>query len=283
MRSNDEIQKLIIDKAISDNRIRAVLLNGSRANNKIQPDKYQDFDIVYIVTELSSFISDHGWTAYFGEKLIFQLPNEMSFGNEKQSPSFTYLMLFKDGNRIDLTLFPVTRFKTEFTRDRLTIVWLDKDKMFSDIPPPDDKDYLIKKPTQQEFRDTCNEFWWVSTYVSKGLLRHEIVYAKDVFETIVRKMFFKIVEWYIGAETDFSISLGNRSKFIEKYLQPALYEKMLATYPDHQLENIWSSLFAMTELFSQLSLIVANRLSFQYNQEEEENVKLYLRQTFGEQ
>ena len=77
MRSEVEIKKIIIDKAIADERIRAVLLNGSRANSKIPPDKYQDFDIVYLVDELASFTADHNWTNIFGEKIVWQLPDEM--------------------------------------------------------------------------------------------------------------------------------------------------------------------------------------------------------------
>ena len=54
MRTSDEIQKLITDIAISDDRIRAVILNGSRANANVVPDKYQDFDLVFIATEIES-------------------------------------------------------------------------------------------------------------------------------------------------------------------------------------------------------------------------------------
>ena len=81
MRSPEEIKKLIIDFARSDERIRAVLLNGSRANSKISPDEYQDYDIVYVVDNIESFISDKGWTNVFGDKLIWQFPDEMVVGN----------------------------------------------------------------------------------------------------------------------------------------------------------------------------------------------------------
>jgi aminoglycoside 6-adenylyltransferase len=106
MRSSEEVKKIILEIAEKDGRIRAVLLNGSRANSKITPDKFQDFDIVYIVTEIESFLSDHSWIKIFGEILIMQLPDEMIICNEKKRASFAYLMLFKDGNRIDLTLLP---------------------------------------------------------------------------------------------------------------------------------------------------------------------------------
>src|ERR1700730_3224837 len=102
MRNSDEIKKLVVDSAFHDERIRAVLLNGSRANQKIVPDKYQDFDIVFIVKELASFISDHDWTGIFGKKLIWQLPDEIMLDSDKSKndPGFHYLMLFGDGNRI---------------------------------------------------------------------------------------------------------------------------------------------------------------------------------------
>jgi aminoglycoside 6-adenylyltransferase len=165
MRSAEEIQKLIIDIAKFDDRIRAILLNGSRANNKVLHDKLQVFDIVYIVLNLDSFTSDHSWTNAFGNKIIWQLPCETSIGEEdnERKSGFNYLMLFKDGNRIDLTLFPKERLEKYFHLDSLTVIWLDKDNLFSNISNPNEFDYLIKKPTEKEFLNTCNEFWWVST------------------------------------------------------------------------------------------------------------------------
>jgi aminoglycoside 6-adenylyltransferase len=256
MRSADTIQKLIVDRAHADHRIRAVLLNGSRANLHAKSDPLQDFDVVYIVDDIDSFTSDHNWTNIFGETLILQLPDEMTFGKEnsadnKKSPGFSYLMLFEDGNRIDLTLFPKDKMTTDFHIDSLTVIWLDKDNLFSYIGEPGDIDYVIQRPTEKEFLDTCNEFWWVSTYVAKGLLRSEIPYAKEMLETIVRPMFMKVIEWQIGTETDFSVSFGKGGKNMKGYLSMGLYGKILSTYADHQIEkqleiivghgrNIWS-------------------------------------------
>ena len=187
MRDFKVIQTLILTQATADPRIRAVLLYGSRANPNIMPDIFQDYDVLYFVTDLESFTTDHSWTNIFGEKIIWQLPDEMSFG-EKSDIRFSYLMLFKDGIRIDLTLFPLDKFESHFKRESQTIVWLDKDHLFPDISESSDRDYWIMKPIEKEFLDTCNEFWWMSTYVSKGLRRNEITYAKEIMETAVRPM-----------------------------------------------------------------------------------------------
>ena len=276
MRSEEEIITLILHVAKTDDRIRAVLLNGSRTNPNVTKDLLQDFDIVYIVTKLDGFVRDNHWIDIFGERLILQLPEEMTIG-EKDPYAFHYLMLFKDGRRIDLTLFPVDKFTTQFKKDSLTTLLLDKDSLFEELPLPSDNDYLIKPPSQKEFTDCCNEFWWVSTNVAKGLWRKDITYAKEMMELHARNMFLKIIEWNIGIETDFSVSFGQYGRNIKHYTSSDLYSKILLTYPDSNTGNIWKSLFLMTNLFADLAFKIANKLSFYYNKEEEKNVIDYLR------
>jgi len=287
MRSETEIKNLVIDFTTNDDSIKVVLLNGSRANPNIQPDKFQDYDIVFIVNDIESFLSNHNWTNVFGEKLIFQLPEEMTFGEDitqkNEISSFSYLMLFKDENRIDLTLFPMQKFKTDFTYDSLAIIWLDKDNLFTQHQLPNDRDYHIRKPTEKYLLDTCNEFWWVSTYVAQGLLRNEITYSKQMLETIVRPMFMKMLEWKIGEENNFSVSFGKAGKLLNKYLTKDFYDKVLQTYSDYNIGNNWTSLFIMTEIFKQISTELSLKLKFQHNKDEQENTIKYLRHLYDEQ
>ncbi len=275
----------MISTANSDDRIRGVLLNGSRANPNITPDQYQDFDIIFIVNDLKSFTENHSWTNRFGEKLICQLPNEMFFDEDEKRKeiAFTYLMLFTDGNRIDLKLFPTEKFNTDFEPDSLTLVWLDKDNLFSNISNSTDEDYHIQKPSEKYFLDVCNEFWWVTTYVAKGLLRNEIPYAKEMLETVVRPMFMKVIEWFIGVKTDFSTAFGKSGKFMDQYLSNEHYDKILATYSNQQIEHNWKSLFLMTELFGEFANKIADNLNLNYNTDEGQNVKKYLRTVYVKQ
>ncbi len=74
MRNEEEISSLILKVVESNDRIRAVLLNGSRANPKAKKDSFQDYDIVYIVREINSFVSDHSWIDVFGDRIILQMP-----------------------------------------------------------------------------------------------------------------------------------------------------------------------------------------------------------------
>jgi aminoglycoside 6-adenylyltransferase len=159
MRSEKEMFQLILEIAQNDERIRAVILNGSRANPNAKKDIFQDYDIVYFVRELESFTANHTWIDAFGERIILPMPEQMNLPDyaENSRDCFSYLMLFADKNRIDLTLFPIGKLK-EFSPDSLSLLFLDKDNLFPNLPPSDESNYLIKNPTEKEFLDVCNEF-----------------------------------------------------------------------------------------------------------------------------
>ena len=57
---------------------------------------------------------------------------------------------------------------------------LDKDECLPDVPAAIDKDYLVKKLTENNFYDVCNEFGWCLNNVAKGLWREEILYVMDM-------------------------------------------------------------------------------------------------------
>ena len=101
------------------------------------------------------------------------------------------------------------------------------------------------------------------------------------FEIPVREMFLKMIEWHIGTETGFSVSFGKSGKNIKSYLSPALYNKILLTYPDADARNIWKSLFIMTDIFRDLANKISGNLCFPYNSEEDYNVTGYLQQVYS--
>lgn len=279
MRSEAEMFDLILSVAKKDTRIRAVILNGSRVNKNIPKDNLQDFDIVYLVTALDSFAATPDWIDIFGERIILQTPNSMTlydgdFNSTKEE--IVYLMLFKDFNRIDLTLRKVTNRSKK--NDSLTMILLDKDQLFNEISAPNDKDYWTRKPSQKEFSDCCNEFWWVSTYVVKGLLRNEIIYAKEMQETILRKMFMNIIAWNIAANHNFEINLGASNRFIKNYFDSETMNQIKNTYTDYTKVNVWNSLILMSGTFYEKSMELANKMNFYYHLEEAKNVRNYIQE-----
>jgi len=62
---------LIVGVAKTDERIRAVLLVGSRANPIVPKDIYQDYDITYFVKDIAPFYNNPAWVEkHFGKPVI---------------------------------------------------------------------------------------------------------------------------------------------------------------------------------------------------------------------
>lgn len=278
MRNPEEILSLIINVAKEDKRIRAVLLNGSRANRNVKADKYQDFDVIYIVSELLSFRQTPNWINTFGERIVMQQPDLMDLGEKETKSNLhreTYLMLFKDTNRIDLTL--ILKTERNLIRDSLTELLLDKDNLYRDLPESSDIDYWIQRPSDKQFKDCCNEFWWVVPYVVKGLLRGEIIYAKYMFDNPVRKMFMRMLSWYVGIKTNFTVNIGKSQKFLKENIDIKLWKQVLLTYSDADEERTWDSLEEMMDIFDEKANEVSQALNYEYNLEESINVQEYVK------
>jgi aminoglycoside 6-adenylyltransferase len=275
MRSEQAMLELIVNTARSDDRIRAVVMNGSRANPHARRDIFQDFDIVYLVTDLASFRDDDTWIDRFGEMMILQMPEAMR-DPPMNDGRFTYLMQFTDGNRIDLTLLPVAKLH-EFKRDSLSLLLLDKDGIVEPFPAPSESDYLPRPPTSKAFSDCCNEFWWVCAYVAKGLWRKEIIYAKDMLDQIVREQLMKMLTWHVGVKTQFLRGLGSHRKYLKQYLEPELWAMLEKTYSDASYEKTWDALQMTCDLFRVSANQVADHFGFDYPRNDDEKVSAHLK------
>lgn len=280
MRSEKEMLDLILNTASEDERIRAVHLNGSRANPDAPRDIFQDYDIIYFVTEIGPFKENLDWISRFGERIILQMPDAMDDPPPMGGNQFTYLMQFTDGNRIDLKLFPVSLLD-QFSGESLTIVLLDKDGLFGWLPASNDRDNLPVPPTAKTYADCCNEFWWVSPYVAKGLWRKELPYARYMLDEVVRTQLMKMLTWYIGMQTGFSRNPGKYGKYFQQFLEPELWDLLLETYAEASYEHTWAALFAMGKLFRRVAMPVAAYFGFDYRRDDDERVSTHLEHVKG--
>ncbi|GGD04057.1 aminoglycoside 6-adenylyltransferase [Enterococcus wangshanyuanii] len=280
MRTEQEMFRLILDTAKEDARILAVGMNGSRTNQRVPKDSFQDFDIVYIVDDVEPFLEDQQWIDRFGTRLIMQTPEAMTLFPPTENGRFTYLMLFEDGNRIDLTLCPKEQANDWNEGDRLAEILLDKEQLLPVLSKATDQDYWIKKPTQEEFLDCCNEFWWVSTYVVKGLCRNELLYAADPLYENCRKELLRLLSWQVGAENDYMISVGKNYKYLPNYLSDKNNECLLKTMRMSNGEQLWESLILQQKTFSSLARTFSRMNHFLYDHIQAEKVIAYTKKHY---
>jgi len=268
--------ELILDIAKQDERILAVYMNGSRTNKNVPGDIFQDYDIVYVVKETGSFIRDKGWTGKFGKILYMQYPEESPYYPNDKENVYGWLMQFDDGNRIDLHVETVAHALENITEDKLCRVLLDKENILPAVPEATDEDYHVKKPSVEQFLATCNDFWWCTNNIAKGLWREEILYVQDMVNFVVRKQLERMLSWKIGIVSDFGVSVGKSAKYMYKWLEKAEWEEYLSTYFDCDLGNAWNAVMRMCTLFEKTAKYVGERLGYAYNEAEGKNARGFL-------
>lgn len=276
MRTEQEMFDLILNTAKEDARIRAVYMNGSRTNKNAPKDIFQDYDIVYVVTDTKPFIDDKTWIGRFGEILFMQYPDESPNEPSDKDNFYGWLMQFADGNRIDLHVESIPHARKNIRNDSLCMILLDKDSLLPPIPESTDKDHHVKKPSLEQYLFACNEFWWCLDNVAKGLWREEIPYVQDMLNLPVRKQLEKMLSWKIGVLTDFSVSIGKSGKYMYKWLSKEEWNTYLETYPSAAVSAIWTATEKMCRLFEETAIWVGDKLRYPYNMKEGKNCQDFL-------
>ena len=169
MRTETEMFDVILQTA-KVLQVDAVAMSGSRTNQKAPKDVFQDYDVVYIVENLDGLIADLSWLDQFGKRIIEQ---EVTLGHRR-----LYLMLFEDGNRIDLTICPKEHINEWVASEADYTVLVDEKGLFESYSPSPER-HWIHPASNSDFEKSCNEFWRVSAYVVKGIYRKQVIYATD--------------------------------------------------------------------------------------------------------
>jgi aminoglycoside 6-adenylyltransferase len=251
--------------------VKAVALSGSRANPKVPRDSFQDYDIVYVVENKDELLEDRGWLASFGELLIMQTPEEMTLFPPTLGERFTFLMLFKDGNRIDLTLCPLSSVTQWMREEPLFQIISDPENVLLPVSKLSDAVYWTKAPDDAKFQDCCNEFWWVSTYVVKGLARQEEVYAIDHLYGICQQELLRLLSWQVVLEKG-ALNIGKNYKYLFTHLAKGDQERFQSLLDFSNASTITESLLLTQAFFHEQAQVYAEKTTFYYDKKTAENV-----------
>ena len=190
--------------------------------------------------------------------------------------NFAYLIQFKDGNRIDLTLIDVCNIDKEQGCCEPRIVLLNKDN-FKELKQINDESvFYIQKPSEMEYYNTCNEFRWLSVYISKGLCREELYYAKYAYDVLMMEMFIKMLNWKIGVDNDFNVTTGDHSKYLKRFLTLEEMKRFHSVFPNGTYEDIWSKLYVIYDYFAEIAKYVGEALKYNFDAKETEEVRIFL-------
>ena len=255
----------LLIKIAKNLKVKAVALSGSRTNQKVQTDEFQDYDLVYVVDDIDNLTSDLSWLDQFGKRIIEQ---EVALDHRRLN-----LMLFEDGNRIDLTLCPKEHIQEWVDSEAGFTVLEDTENLFEAYFPNLER-YWITPATETDFEKACNEFWWVSAYVVKGICRKQVIYATDHLYGICQQELLKVLAWQVASDRRV-VDIGKNYKYLFNYLPTEKGKEFSNLLDFSSIEKLTQSLFATMKLFHQEAQTLAQKMGFDYDKEVAEKMIEY--------
>jgi len=276
-RTEEEMLALILGFAEADERIRTVVMNGSRVNPNVTRDPFQDYDIATFVTDVEPFRNVEYVVSYFGEVIVVEQPLIGPWPPADADGSYhNYNIQLLDGNRIDLSFVHVDALEDRLS-DSLTAVILDKDGLVPSLPPPNESSYFIKEPTESLYDGCCTAFFFaLGSHIPKTIWRRKLPLLKFFIEAWLREPVMMMLGWEIGIRTGWEKSLGSQGKHLETLLSPDVWTDYKSTYVDSDYDNLWESLFLSYRIFKRSADFVAEKRGFRFPMETADKVLAFL-------
>ena len=274
-RTEAEMLALIVGFAQADDRIRVAVMNGSRVNPNVKKDIFQDYDILYFVTDVRPFREEATVVPHFGKPIIVQKVEDQIYRPGSGDGRYTYNIQFVDGNRIDMGFLPLEMLEYP-PSDSLTQILLDKDDLLPEIPTPSERSYFITEPTQQWYDDCCNTFLFtLGSHIPKTLWRRQLPLLKCHIGRL-REDLVLMLGWYIGVTEGFERSLGSEGRNLQQHLEPTLWRMFERTYAGYDYEGIGESLLTFDGLFARTARTVGDHYGYQFPADENQAILTFL-------
>ena len=279
MRSEKEVLDAVLRVAAADDAVKAVI-----RTNLVPKRKYDYYNFCFVVTDIERFDGDVFATC-FGDRILLYR-GDRNYPELFPNKTKAHLMVFRDGvtiviNAMDKDAF-LARYYGEPNHEN---VWigdtylkiLDKDGMLPVIERLSEKQtWFAQKPSEEEFHETCNEFWWVLKTFAEYTLRKELPPAMFYLNVAVRDLLNRLIRWDLFLRAGQSVDMGILDCNMEKLLDEDRFGLYKKTYPTADYENIREAFHAVVKLWSITAGEVAAHCGYDYAKETEADMLRFI-------
>jgi aminoglycoside 6-adenylyltransferase len=270
----------VVAWATTNDDIRALILEGSRANPYATPDAYSDYDIALIVRDPAAFADSHDWESWYGEPLVHWHES----GQPEDRLRTMRLVIYEDGTRIDYCIWPREAI------DRMTAagalppildsgyrVLVDKDGITEGLPPATHDPHLLRPPDEREFANYVDDFWIDAAYVAKSLARGELLPAQMALSSIAIGHMRRLLEWRAAIDAGWTLRPRAYGRGLRALVPPQRWARLEALFPGADPDACWDALGLALDLHREIAAEVGDALGYAYPYERDARVGAYLR------
>jgi aminoglycoside 6-adenylyltransferase len=261
--------------ADTEANIRAAIIIGSRARDDHPADEWSDLDVLIFANDPDPYWKTSDWLQNIGNLwLTFVEPTPDGRGFERR-------VLFEGGLDVDFAPNTVAELQgmldQGFPPDVADIVHrgvriiLDKDGLIErtqgiKIDPP-----TYKHPSEGEFLNLVNDFWYHTVWTGKHLRRGELWWAKSGCDVYLKYLLRQMMEWHTRISKGNHVDTWMRGRFLEEWADSRAIASLPSVFAHYDEEDIWRALMATMELFHWLAVETSDLLAYSYPSAGEEH------------
>ena len=275
MRSEKEVIDTVLNTAREDEAVRAVI-----RTNLVPKREFDYYNFCFVVSDIKKFDGDV-FADCFGERILLYRADrnypEIFPGGTK-----AHLMVFDDGITIAINVMGRDDFLSRYNGEQKSEnVWigdtylkiLDKDGLLPEIERLDEKQtWFCQKPSEEEFSEICNEFWWVLKTYAEYTLRKELPSAMFYLNMAVRDLLNTMIRWDLFLQAGHPVNMGILDSNMEKLLGEEKFSIYKKTYPAADYESRWYALDSVVKLWSMIAEDVSRHCGYSYSKDVETNM-----------
>ena len=280
---NEQYEKLIkkfTSWALGCEDIRAALIVGSRARQDQPADQWSDLDLVMFAGSPDDYINSASWLENMGPYWITFIEDTAVGGGKERR------VLFDGGLDVDFSVFPVRavyllsdQLEVKAVFQRGFRVLFDKDHLLADGlflagDMPDDKSADVSDdmtslvanhwPTEAEFINLVNDFWYHAVWGIKKLRRGEMWMAKSNVDNYLKWQILKLCEWHAKAMHGLGYDTWHGGRYFEKWVDPRIKEELVDAFAYYDENDIVRALQSTMRLFRWVAVETAEKLAYHY-------------------
>lgn len=273
MENSEKVFSSLIKWATGNDSVRGLIIVGSRALQE-PIDDLADFDISLFVKDSKPFTEEDAWISKIAKVWVYS-PDEYEW-NDVTVP--TRLVIYENGVKVDYSLWNINIAdqlgQSDFFDSGYKVL-LDKDKLLANFKSSTFKRTIIKQPTQEEFTNVINEFWFEAYHVAKYLKREDLWLVK-FRDWSLQVYLLTIMEWFMLSKNNWDYDVKWTGKQIKKWLDPDIYQRLENIFSHFNKEDSIKGLLARIDLFRDLSKETAKNLGYNYQEEVDKNITEFI-------
>jgi aminoglycoside 6-adenylyltransferase len=263
--------------------ILAVMVVGSHARVHHPADEWSDLDLILVAADPVQYLSDTHWLLNIGSywcTFVERTSTGEPIGRR---------VLFEGGLDVDFVMLAAEGIQQRLREApaidiirRGVRTLLDKSSILSQSIPPAPQTSHRHPPTQEDFQDMVQDFWYHAVWAAKKLRRGELWTAIGCTDIYMKRLLLRLMEWDACTAHGWDYDTWHGGRFLELWAEPRVPGALRHAFAHYAEEDIGRALLVTMDVFRWLAVETAQRLSYPYPITADEHVTEWVESCLSE-